>query len=346
MSTEIQWKSISELSGSLADCLRLDEFRNYYSVSNTGLVRNNETGKILTPEIGKDNYRRIAMRVKLGKTNTSTRKIHIHKLVALAFLGEPENVKMQADHIDRDRANNNVENLRWLSGAENCRNRAICGRQKRNGKLWFDGEKVYFSEKDLEKFCRNRESLEEYSYDMYLQRLEIEDSLVFEDEKWKEIQHEDRKFRVSDKGRVFLEWYGKSTFGTRCDAGYFNITNRGKTYRVHRIVAIAFLGDRDGLVVNHKDNYGYNNRAENLEWTTVSDNLNHALKIGARKTRKIVRKDKDGEVKQYPSIQSAVDELGKDDRSKSRKALEACLKANLAKEKPTHYSQGYIWYYL
>jgi hypothetical protein len=44
-----------------------------------------------------------------------------HEMVAMAFIGpRPENLVI--DHIDRDKLNNKVENLRYVSHTENCRN--------------------------------------------------------------------------------------------------------------------------------------------------------------------------------------------------------------------------------
>ena len=52
----------------------------------------------------------------------------IHRLVALAFLENPDN-KPKVDHIDENKANNNVKNLRWATVQENQSNQ---GKYKNN----------------------------------------------------------------------------------------------------------------------------------------------------------------------------------------------------------------------
>lgn len=45
----------------------------------------------------------------------------VHRLVALAFIPNPDN-KQFVDHIDTNRLNNNVSNLRWTTISENANN--------------------------------------------------------------------------------------------------------------------------------------------------------------------------------------------------------------------------------
>jgi hypothetical protein len=87
-----------------------------YSVSNLGNVRNDETNRILKGGKDSSGY----LQVDLCKIGKKSNKL-IHRLVANAFIENPDN-KICVDHINCDKINNCVNNLRWATISENAMN--------------------------------------------------------------------------------------------------------------------------------------------------------------------------------------------------------------------------------
>jgi hypothetical protein len=91
-----------------------------YSISNLGIVKNNLTNRILKQTINSAGY------YKVNLFNDRKSYPHnIHRLVAKAFIPNPEN-KQQVDHIDNNPLNNNINNLRWVTNQQNSFNTRIC----------------------------------------------------------------------------------------------------------------------------------------------------------------------------------------------------------------------------
>lgn len=98
---------------------------------------------------------------------------------------------------------------------------------------------------------------------------------------WKEIQGFNDKYLVSDDGKVWSKLNSCEISINPGSRGYQIVTlfENGKRYTryVHRLVAIAFLGYKKGLVVNHIDGNKQNNNLYNLEWITQSENMIHSF---------------------------------------------------------------------
>ena len=90
----------------------IEEFPGYL-VDENGIVYGKRSGKPLSQMVNSGGR----IRVSLNK-NGKQYKRAVSRLVAVAFIPNPEN-KPQVDHIDGNRSNNNVSNLRWCTNEEN-----------------------------------------------------------------------------------------------------------------------------------------------------------------------------------------------------------------------------------
>lgn len=88
-------------------------------------------------------------------------------------------------------------------------------------------------------------------------------------------------------GRILKLWPGRrgrtGKHGHSWRVYLGKLGQRAKPFSVHHLVAEAFIGPRPaGKQINHKDGDPQNNRAENLEWVTASENLKHAHRTGLK----------------------------------------------------------------
>ena len=114
---------------------------------------------------------------------------------------------------------------------------------------------------------------------------------------WKDIKGFENMYAVSNLGRVkskARKVWNHNNYWIRperilkaqvSDRGYLRIRlghNKTKcTRRIHRLVAEAFIPNPNNLPeVNHIDGDKLNNKVNNLEWISKSNNLKHAVQLG------------------------------------------------------------------
>lgn len=120
-----------------------------YSINEKGEIKNNITKKILRPSINKDSG---YYQIDLWKDNKS-RKYTLHRLVASNFIPNLEN-KPTVDHIDGNRLNNDISNLRWATYSEqNSRFNTFGVRSEKIKVINVNGEELIFNRiKDVAEY--------------------------------------------------------------------------------------------------------------------------------------------------------------------------------------------------
>lgn len=128
------------------------------------------------------------------------------------------------------------------------------------------------------------------------------------EEEWRTIAAKEG-YLVSLFGRVKNGKTGHILTPSCNKKGYALVHIYPKCYQVHRLVASSFLPNPLGKTqVNHKNGIKNNNRVENLEWASQSDNIRHAIYVLEKTTgtlkRVPIRCVETGEL--FPSMRAAA----------------------------------------
>ena len=180
-------------------------YEGLYEVSNLGRVRSVNRyvkskgesywlrkGKMLSPAKDKNGYLKVNLSCN-GKNNI----IRVHRLVAQAFLPNPDNL-LEVNHKDEDKTNNRVENLEWCTAKYNNNYGTKIERQKKtniqNGfwtglskeeymkkynqdrkeykKKWYQENKDKAKEYDKKYYQKNKENILMQKKEYYLKKKE------------------------------------------------------------------------------------------------------------------------------------------------------------------------------
>lgn len=340
----------------------ITDFPNY-SVSNFGNVKNNKTNRIMKLNV-KGGYYHISL-----NNNMDKKTFKVHRLVALAFIENTHN-KPEVNHKDKNKLNNNINNLEWMTRKENNQHKSIglIYNSNKNKPLYrldkitgdilekyesIEDAGIWANENKLTSNSHNGRNaigncVNGLSNSAYGFRWKyVDNSLDYEE--WREINvnklfnqeiASDKKYYVSNLGR-FKNSSGRITNIENykvIEDGYIRVYIYNKTFALHRLVALTFLDNPvNKETVNHIDGNKLNNKIENLEFATNKEQQihKHAIGLGNNFTRKVKQYDLNWNfIKEYDSIVLAAKEMN---------VSKGTIRGVLIKYRKT--SAGYIWRY-
>lgn len=281
----------------------IDDSENY-KISNMGKVMSNKKSadfKILKGNHTTQGYIVVGLQVQ-----NKLKIIRVNRLVAKLFISNPNNYEI-VDHINGNRMDNRVENLRWVSCSQNCLNSGIQSNNSSGVKgvyfcKTFEKWIAHWQEngKTKSKYCETKDDAiqyrkqkvnEHYNLEYYSERTDQqflftkESRVIFtnnelEKEIWKELEKSNGKYFVSNlgfiKSFVINKINGlilKCNFNSEYLVSTLNYEGNPKEYRIHVLVAKTFIQNPNNYnIVDHINGNKTDNRVENLRWVSHHQN--------------------------------------------------------------------------
>jgi len=147
-------------------------YEGLYKISSMGRVKSSFRkggGGILKQSLSKNGYYTVGLR----KKNQGMKSMTIHRLIGLHFIDNPNNLPV-IDHINRNRTDNNLNNLRWTSYSDNCINRDVNGSISIDKRTINDKTYIYYrvfykplNQKRISKRFKKRSDADIYLNELY-----------------------------------------------------------------------------------------------------------------------------------------------------------------------------------
>ena len=228
-------------------------------------------GKETNYLIDSDGYKSVKLTIEREKKD-----FLVHRLVASTFLENPNNLS-QVNHKDKDKLNNSLNNLEWVSPSDN-----IIHSNK-------------FSKKERQKIK------------------EIDENIL-ESKDWKQYKGTNYYFCKDGRGANLKtgKYLNASIVG---DNGYYRyylyLNNKSCSFLVHTIIYDLFGPEK--LIkkgqINHKDGNKKNNHIDNLELISNSENMKHSYYNLKQNVKKVYQYDLNNNlICCYPSLSIAAKE--------------------------------------
>lgn len=315
--------------------INIEKYKHLYHISNKGRCFSKRTG-IELKTVLLAGYKS----VKLWDNNRKMKTIHVHYLVFATFSKFTGNKKnMVIDHIDGNKLNNDILNLRYVSQSTNIKNAYANNKNMQCGTniLMFDINDNFIKEFDnilnASKYVNlaNASSIYQCLYGIYdtaggykwkykEQKIEITsitDNLtdyislgIIDDLDFSNYFIDKSGNIINKKNKSIKSFLNMDSY--ECFYLY-STTKIQKSFRKHRLLGKLFLENGNEYfynkkyVINHKDGNKQNNALSNLEWITYKQNTVHSI------GRKVAKVDKNTNkiIKIYECISDAYIDMDK-----------------------------------